>query len=71
MRSLPLYGLGMFFLLVAAGLLALSWRKPKPVSPLARKAELRELEALRKESTKMRVAAGIAAGFGVLLILIS
>lgn len=71
MRSLPIYGLGFFFLCVAAGLFALSWRKPKPPSAVAKKSELREEAVLRAEAKKMRIAAGITAALGVLLILIS
>lgn len=71
MRSLPIYGLGFFFLFVGAGLFALTLRKSKPASAVAKKSELREQEALRAETKKMRIAAGVSAGIGVLLILIS
>lgn len=71
MRSLPLFGLSIFFLLAAAGLYALTLRKPKPASAAPKKSELREQTALQAETKKMRIAAGVSAGIGVLLLVLS
>ncbi|MDO8542015.1 MAG: hypothetical protein Q7S40_16375 [Opitutaceae bacterium] len=71
MRSLSLYGFGMFFVLAGAALFALSLRKPKPLPPTAKKSAVREEAALQAESKKLRIAAGVTAGIGVLLLLIA
>lgn len=68
-RSLFLYGLGFLLVLMGAGLFALSWRKPNRA--LATKSEQREEAELRAEARKLRLGAGIIAGVGVVLILIS
>ncbi len=71
MRSLPTYGLGMVFVLVGIAFLALSWRKAKPASLPVKKSELRQEAALRSDARKLRIAAGIMAGLGILLIALS
>jgi hypothetical protein len=70
-RSLPIFGLGVIFALMGVGLFLLTLRKPKPLAEGAKKAELREQEALRDEAKKMRIAAGALTAFGVVLLLIS
>lgn len=71
MRSLPLSGLGIFFLVAAVGLLALSFRKPVARKATPTKAELRAESALQKETRKMRIAAAVTALIGMGLIAIS
>lgn len=69
MRPLVFIGLGLGFLLMGAGLFALTLRKPEkpaPVNPNAR--QQRELAALAEEKKKMHIAAGCAVGLGVVLI---
>lgn len=69
MRPLVFIGLGLGFLLMGAGLFALTLRKPEkpaPVNPNAR--QQRELAALAEEKKKMHIAAGCAAGLGIVLI---
>jgi hypothetical protein len=64
----PLFGIGVFFVLIAAGLFALTLRKAAPVLANPNKSQLREQAALAVEAKKMRLGAGIMAGVGVLLI---
>ncbi len=71
MRSFTVLALGLGFILMATGLFALTLRKPKAASAVPSKAQLREQAALAKETKKMHIAAGIVAGFGVLLCVIS
>ena len=71
MSSLPIFGLGFIFVLMGVGMFLLSLRKPKPLPAAPKKADLREQEALRDETKKMRIGAGILAGLGVVLMLIS
>jgi hypothetical protein len=70
--NLALAGLGIGFILLGAGLFALTLRKPKtpPTTNLGAK-EQREQAALADEKKKMHIAAGVVAGFGVVLLLIS
>lgn len=73
--NLALAGLGIGFVLMGAGLYALTLRKQKkaeqaPSAP-PNKAQLREQAALVEETKKMRLAAGVSAAFGVVLFLLS
>lgn len=67
MRSPAFIAIGLGFILMGAGLFALTLKKPKDVSAHPSKAQLRELAALADENRKMRTAAGIVAGLGALL----
>lgn len=72
MRTLVFSGLGIGFLLMGAGLYALTLRKaakPAPAHPT--KAQQREQAALAEENRKMRLAAGGVAGLGLLLVVFS
>jgi hypothetical protein len=69
MRSTPFLALGIGFIFMAAGLFALTVRKAKAAPALPTKAQLREQAVLAKETKKMRIAAGVVAGFGILLCL--
>ena len=71
MNPLVFTGLGIGFLLMAAGLYALTLRKPKAVPAVPNKSQLREQAALAEETKKMRIAAAVVAGFGVVLILLT
>lgn len=69
MHPLVLSGLGIGFLLMGAGLYALTLRKsskPAPVNP--NKSQLREQAALAEETKKMRIAAGGIGGLGIVLL---
>ena len=70
MRPLVFTGLGFGFLLMGAALYALTLRKPKD-STNPTKAQQREQAALMEENRKMRIAAGVIAAFGALLILLT
>jgi hypothetical protein len=70
MRPLVFTGLGIGFILMGAGLFALTLRKRKPTPANPNKSQLREAAALTEETRKMRIAAAAIAGFGVLLLLI-
>lgn len=71
MRSLVFTGLGVGFILMGGALYALTLRKPKPTSTTPNKSQLREQALLVEETKKMRVASGITAAFGVVLILLT
>jgi hypothetical protein len=71
MRSIALAGLGIGFILMGGGLFALTLRKPKPVPPNPNSKQLREQAALADEQKKMRIGAGVVAGFGIILLVIS
>lgn len=71
-RSIPLLSVGFMLVLMGAGLFALTLGKKKPEAAApANKKELREQEARNEETKKMRLGAGILAGIGLVLILIS
>lgn len=72
MRGPALIALGIGFLLMGAGLYALTLKKPAKavVAPL-NKSQLRDLAERDEETKKMRVAAGGTAGIGVLFIVFS
>ena len=70
MRSPAFIALGLGFIGMGAGLYALTLRKPSkpaPAQPTAR--QQRELAELAEEVRKMRLGAGITAGFGVALVI--
>ena len=68
MRSIALTGLGLGFILMGAGLYALTLRKPKTRSASPNKSQLREREELAVENKKMRLASAVTAGFGLVLV---
>lgn len=70
-RSTPLLALGLIFAFAGAGVFLFTLRKPAPLPPARNKSELRDRAVLVENTRKLRIAAGIAAGFGVLLIVIS
>ena len=71
MRPFILFlGTGVFFVALAAGLLALTNRKPATTKQPT-KADLREAAALAAEAAKMRKAALVCAGIGVAMIVFS
>ena len=70
-HSLPIFAIGVFFVLVGGGLLALTLRKPKAPSAIPNKTQQREQARLQDESKKLRLAAGILGGLGIILMLIS
>ena len=70
MPNLALLGLGVGFLLMGAGLFALTVRKTKPTAAAPSAKQLREQAALAHETKKMRVAAGLIGGFGAVLLLL-
>ena len=71
MRNLALTGLGIGFILMGAGLFALTLRKAKPTPANPNKSQLREQAALVEETKKMKIAAGVIAGFGAVLFLLT
>ena len=71
MRPLVFTGLGIGFILMGAALFALTLRKPKPTPAVPNKAQLREQAVLAEETRKMRIASGIIAAFGAVLLLMT
>ncbi len=72
MRGAALIALGIGFLLMGAGLYALTLRKPaKAAVARSTKAQMVNAAELAEENKKMRVAAGGTAGIGVLFIAFS
>ena len=71
MRPLVFTGLGIGFILMGAALYALTLRKPKSTPANPNKSQLREQAALAEETRKMRIAAGVTAAFGVVLLLLT
>jgi uncharacterized protein YjeT (DUF2065 family) len=70
MRTAAFIAIGLIFILMGVGLFALTLRKGKEIA-LPTKAQLRERAALAEENQKMRIAAGVAVGAGVILGLFS
>jgi hypothetical protein len=70
MRTAAFIAIGLIFILMGVGLFALTLRKKKEIA-LPTKAQLRERAALAEENQKMRIAAGVALGAGVILGLFS
>ena len=68
MRSLALFGLGIGFILMGAGLFALTLRKAKAPSANPTKAQQREQVELAAEHKKMRLGAAVVVGFGLALV---
>lgn len=66
MRSAAFIAIGLIFILMGVGLFALTLRKGKEIA-LPTKAQLRERAALAEENQKMRIAAGVAVGIGLIL----
>lgn len=84
MRSLPIFGIGLSFVLVGAGLLLFSLRKPAVATPEApKKVKFRagrvpvkrsapNLDAERAaENKKLRIAGGALLALGVAVMAIS
>ena len=71
MRPLVFTGLGIGFILMGAALYALTLRKPKSTPANPNKSQLREQAAFAEETRKMRIAAGVTAAFGVVLLLLT
>ena len=71
MRPLVFTGLGFGFILMGVALYALTLRKPKETPTNPNKAQQREQATLAEENRKMRIASGVSAAFGVLLILLT
>ena len=69
MRSAAFIAIGLGFILMGAGLFALTLPKTKE-NPHPTKAQLREQASLAEETKKLRVAAGIIAGVGVVLCVV-
>lgn len=70
-RSQPIVAFGIFFLLIAGGLFALTLRQPAPAPANPTKSQLREQAALAAEKKKMRLAAACLAAVGGGLIAFS
>ena len=71
MRPLVFTGLGIGFILMGAALYALTLRKAKPTTAIPNKSQLREQAALAEETRKMRIASGVTAAFGAVLLLLT
>lgn len=71
MRPLVFTGVGFGFILMGAALFALTLHKAKPTPPNPSKSQLREQAVLVEENKKMRIAAGLSAGFGAVLVLLT
>ena len=69
MRTPAFFAIGLGFILMGAGLFALTLRKPGQESANPTKAQQREQAALAEENRKMRIAAAVVGGVGVLLCL--
>jgi hypothetical protein len=69
--NLAFVGLGIGFVLMGAALFALTLRKKKSAPANPNKTQQREAAALVEENKKMRIAAGVIAAFGVVLLLLS
>ena len=64
MRSPVFIALGLGFILMGAGLFALTLRNSKATPANPTKAQLREQAALAAETRKMRIAAALVVAFG-------
>lgn len=62
---------GIFFILLGAGLIALTRRPLKAMPPRPTKSDLRERSALEAEMRKMKLGAAICGGLGILMIALS
>ena len=70
MRSIAFAAVGLGFVLMGAGLFALTLRKPKNQPAVQTKAQQREQTQLEEEKKKMYVAAGVSAAVGLALIVL-
>jgi hypothetical protein len=70
MRSSAFIAVGLGFVLMGAGLYALTLIKGKPLPAEPTKAQLREQAARAVETRKMRIAAGVSAAVGLGLVLL-
>ena len=72
MRTPAFIALGLGFILMGAGLYALTLRKSnKPQPAVPNKTQLREQAALAEETKKMRIGAAVTAGFGLIVIVLT
>ena len=69
MRTPAFFAIGLGFILMGAGLFALTLRKAGRESANPTKAQQREQAALAEENRKMRIAAAVVGGVGALLCL--
>ena len=67
MRSPAFFAIGLGFVLMGAGLLALTLRKPGSAPANPTKAQQREQAALAEENRKMRIGAAVVGGVGLLI----
>lgn len=70
MRSAAFIALGLGFVIMGGGLYALTRLKTKPLPPHPTKSQLREQAEMAEENKKMRLAAGVIAGIGVLIAVV-
>ena len=68
---MPLFALGIVFALTGVVIIALTFRPPKPKPGNLNKSQLREQATAKEDTKKLRLAGGIIAGLGGLLIAIS
>ncbi len=71
MRSPAFFAIGLGFILMGAGLLALTLRKPGSAPANPTKAQQREQAALAEENRKLRLAAAGIAGIGALFFVLT
>lgn len=69
MRTPAFFAIGLGFILMGAGLFALTLRKPGKNTVNPTKAQQREQVALAEENRKMRIAGAVVGGVGALLCL--
>jgi hypothetical protein len=67
MRSSAFFAIGLGFILMGAGLFALTLRKPGSAPANPSKAQQREQAALAEENRKMRTGAAVVGGVGALI----
>ena len=67
MRTPAFLAIGLGFILMGAGLLALTLRKPGKATVNPTKARQREEAALAEENRNMRIAAAVVGGVGAVL----
>lgn len=71
MRTYAFIALGIGFILMGAGLYALTLRKPaKPLPAEPNKTQLREQAVLDEEKKKMRIGAAVVAAFGAVVVVL-
>lgn len=67
---MPLFALGLVFAVTGVVIVALTFRRAKPVANPT-KSQLREQAVVQSDARKLRLAGGIIAGLGIVLIAIS